>query len=86
LNPNSSNTEKKAITITIRETICQRSGHNPVIIIWPGVGMFCFARNKQTARVANEFCLNAIKVMKEAEAVSEYVALPLALVQFLYQL
>jgi len=34
----------------------------------------------------NEFYLNAINVMKEAEAVSEYVALPLALVQFLYQL
>jgi len=88
LNSNGSNTEKTttAITITIIETICQRSGHNPVIIIWPGVGMFCFVRNKQTTRVANEFYLNAINVMKEAEAVSEYVALPLALVQFLYQL
>lgn len=51
--------------------------NNPVIIIWPGVGMFSFAKNKQTARVANEFYLNAINVMKGAEAVSEYVALPL---------
>jgi len=86
LNPNGSNTEKKAITITVREIICQRSGHNPEIINWPGVGMFCFARNKQAARIANEFCLNAINVMKGAEAVSKYVALRLALVQFLYQL
>ena len=50
---------------------------NPVIIIWPGVGMFSFAKNKQTARVASEFYLNAINVMKGAEAVSEYVSLPL---------
>jgi len=51
--------------------------NNPVIIIWPGVGIFSFAKNKQTARVANEFYLNAINVMKGAEAVSEYVSLPL---------
>jgi rhamnulose-1-phosphate aldolase/alcohol dehydrogenase len=50
---------------------------NPVIIIWPGVGMFSYAKNKQTARVASEFYINAINVMKGAEAVSEYVALPL---------
>jgi len=39
--------------------------------------MFSFAKNKQTARVASEFYINAINVMKGAEAVSEYVALPL---------
>lgn len=50
---------------------------NPVIIIWPGVGMFSFAKNKQTARVASEFYINAINVMRGAEAVSEYVPLPL---------
>jgi len=50
---------------------------NPVVIIWRGVGMFTFAKNKQTARVASEFYINAINVMKGAEAVSEYVALPL---------
>lgn len=50
---------------------------NPVIIIWPGVGMFSFAKNKQTARVASEFYVNAINVMKGAEAVSSYVSLPL---------
>ncbi len=49
---------------------------NPVIILWPGVGMFSFAKNKQTARVASEFYINAINVMKGAEALSEYVALP----------
>jgi rhamnose utilization protein RhaD (predicted bifunctional aldolase and dehydrogenase) len=40
----------------------------------------------QRKLVASEFYLNAINVMKGAEAVSEYVALPLALVQFLFQL
>jgi len=50
---------------------------NPVVILWPGVGMFTFAKNKQTARVAGEFYINAINVMNGAEAVSEYVSLPL---------
>ncbi|MET4082712.1 rhamnulose-1-phosphate aldolase/alcohol dehydrogenase [Pedobacter sp. UYP30] len=49
---------------------------NPVIIIYPGVGMFSFAKDKQTARVAAEFYTNAINVMKGAEAVSEYTSLP----------
>ena len=49
----------------------------PVIVIWPGVGMFSFAKNKQTARVASEFYINAINVMKGAEALSQYVSLPL---------
>src|SRR5690606_22839952 len=49
---------------------------NPVVIIYPGVGMFTFAKDKQTARVACEFYINAINVMKGAEAVSEYVSLP----------
>jgi len=50
---------------------------NPVVILWPGLGMFTFAKNKQTARVASEFYINAINVMRGAEAISEYVALPL---------
>lgn len=50
---------------------------NPVVILYPGVGMFTFAKNKQTARVASEFYINAINVMKGAEAVSKYVSLPL---------
>ncbi|MES2774944.1 MAG: bifunctional aldolase/short-chain dehydrogenase [Bacteroidota bacterium] len=49
---------------------------NPVILIYPGVGMFAFAKDKQTARVAAEFYTNAINVMKGAEAVSEYTSLP----------
>jgi rhamnulose-1-phosphate aldolase/alcohol dehydrogenase len=50
---------------------------NPVIILWPSVGMFSFSKDKQTTRVASEFYINAINVMKGAEAISEYVALPL---------
>ncbi len=49
---------------------------NPVVILYPGVGMFTFAKNKQTARVAAEFYVNAINVMRGAEAISEYTALP----------
>lgn len=49
---------------------------NPVIILFPGVGMFAFAKDKQTARVAAEFYINAINVMKGSEAVSEYTSLP----------
>lgn len=49
---------------------------NPVIIIYPGIGMFAFAKDKQTARVAAEFYTNAINVMKGSEAVSEYTSLP----------
>lgn len=49
---------------------------NPVVILYPGVGMFTFAKDKQTARVAAEFYINAINVMKGAEAISSYTALP----------
>ena len=49
---------------------------NPVVLLFPGVGMFTFAKDKQTARVAAEFYINAINVMKGAEAVSEYTSLP----------
>lgn len=49
---------------------------NPVVILYPGVGMFTFAKNKQTARVASEFYINAINVMRGAQAISTYVALP----------
>jgi rhamnulose-1-phosphate aldolase/alcohol dehydrogenase len=50
---------------------------NPVVILWKGVGMFTFAKDKQTARVASEFYINAINVMRGAEAVSSYISLPL---------
>ena len=49
---------------------------NPVIILYPGIGMFSFAKDKQTARVASEFYINAINVMKGAEAISTYTSLP----------
>ncbi|HEX9826317.1 MAG TPA: bifunctional aldolase/short-chain dehydrogenase [Flavobacteriaceae bacterium] len=49
---------------------------NPVIIIYPGVGMFSFSKDKQTTRVASEFYINAINVMRGAEAISTYTSLP----------
>jgi rhamnulose-1-phosphate aldolase/alcohol dehydrogenase len=47
-------------------------GADPAIVLVPGVGMFAFGRDKQTARVAAEFYVNAINVMRGAEAVSRY--------------
>jgi rhamnulose-1-phosphate aldolase/alcohol dehydrogenase len=49
---------------------------NPVVILYPGVGMFTFSKDKQTARVAAEFYINAINVMRGAEAISTYTSLP----------
>ena len=49
---------------------------NPVIILYPGVGMFSFSKDKQTTRVASEFYINAINVMRGAEAITEYTSLP----------
>ncbi|ULQ51404.1 bifunctional aldolase/short-chain dehydrogenase [Flavihumibacter fluvii] len=60
---------KHANSPAIRDT-------NPVVILYPGIGMFTYAKDKQTARVAAEFYTNAINVMRGAEAVSEYTALP----------
>ncbi|WP_328383401.1 bifunctional aldolase/short-chain dehydrogenase [Micromonospora zamorensis] len=47
-------------------------GADPAVVLVPGVGMFSFGANKQTARVAGEFYVNAINVMRGAEAVSRY--------------
>ena len=47
-------------------------GADPLIILVPGVGMFSFGKDKQTARVAGEFYINAINVMRGAESVSSY--------------
>ena len=47
-------------------------GADPAIVLVPGVGMFGFGANKQTARVATEFYINAINVMRGAEALSTY--------------
>ncbi|MDO6810742.1 bifunctional aldolase/short-chain dehydrogenase [Zobellia galactanivorans] len=63
------NTHKRANSPAMRDA-------SPVIIILPGVGMFSFAKNKQTTRVANEFYVNAINVMRGAEAITSYTSLP----------
>jgi rhamnulose-1-phosphate aldolase/alcohol dehydrogenase len=47
-------------------------GADPAVVLVPGVGMFSFGANKQTARVAGEFYVNAINVMRGAESVSTY--------------
>jgi rhamnulose-1-phosphate aldolase/alcohol dehydrogenase len=49
---------------------------NPVIFLIPGVGMLSFARDKATARIASEFYVNAINVMRGSSSVSEYQGLP----------
>ncbi|ONI91330.1 short-chain dehydrogenase [Actinosynnema sp. ALI-1.44] len=51
-------------------------GADPAIVLVPGVGMFSFGRDKQTARVAGEFYVNAITVMRGAESVSRYSPIP----------
>ena len=47
-------------------------GADPLIVLVPGIGMFSYGANKQTARVAGEFYVNAINVMRGAEALSTY--------------
>jgi len=47
-------------------------GADPAIVLVPGVGMFSYGKDKQTARVAGEFYLNAINVMRGAESISTY--------------
>ena len=47
-------------------------GADPAIVLVPGIGMFSFGKDKQTARVAGEFYVNAINVMRGAEAISSY--------------
>src|SRR5690606_40957451 len=47
-------------------------GADPAIVLVPGVGMFSFGKDKHTARVAGEFYINAINVMRGAESVSTY--------------
>jgi rhamnulose-1-phosphate aldolase/alcohol dehydrogenase len=47
-------------------------GADPLIILVPGVGMFSYGKDKQTARVAGEFYVNAINVMRGAEGLSTY--------------
>jgi rhamnulose-1-phosphate aldolase/alcohol dehydrogenase len=49
---------------------------NAVIYLVPGVGMLSFAKDKATARIASEFYVNAINVMRGASGVSVYQGLP----------
>ncbi|ABM57864.1 bifunctional rhamnulose-1-phosphate aldolase/short-chain dehydrogenase [Verminephrobacter eiseniae] len=49
---------------------------NPVIVLLPGIGMVAMAKDKATARIAAEFYVNAINVMREAHAIDRYVGLP----------
>jgi rhamnulose-1-phosphate aldolase/alcohol dehydrogenase len=49
---------------------------NPVVMLLPRVGMVTIAKDKATARIAGEFYVNAINVMREANAVDKYVGLP----------
>ncbi len=51
-------------------------GADPAIVLVPGVGMFSFGKDAQTARVAGEFYVNAINVMRGAEALSSYAPIP----------
>ncbi len=51
-------------------------GADPAVVLVPGVGMFSFGADKQTARVAGEFYLNAINVMRGAETISAYQPIP----------
>ena len=51
-------------------------GADPAIVLVPGVGMFSFGADAQTARVAGEFYVNAINVMRGAESVSTYAPIP----------
>ncbi|MBG6240153.1 rhamnulose-1-phosphate aldolase [Mycetocola sp. CAN_C7] len=54
------------------ESVPAMRGADPLIVLVPGVGMFSYGANKQTARVAGEFYVNAINVMRGAEAISSY--------------
>jgi len=49
---------------------------NPVVILLPRIGMVTIAKDKATARIAGEFYINAINVMRDADAVDRYVGLP----------
>ncbi len=51
-------------------------GADPAIVLVPGVGMFSFGTDKQTARVAGEFFVNGINAMRGAEALSTYAPIP----------
>lgn len=88
ISPNLSRSESAAAVETYRQNYlayyerCRRPDSpamrdpNPVLIALPGLGLASFAKDKATARVACEFFVNAINVMRGAEAVSRYRGLP----------
>src|SRR5438046_6771173 len=49
---------------------------NPTVILVPGLGMVAFGKDKSESRVTAEFYNCAIEVMRGAEAIDQYVALP----------
>ena len=49
---------------------------NPTVILIPGLGMIAWGKNKSESRVTAEFYNCAVEVMRGAEAIDEYVALP----------
>jgi rhamnulose-1-phosphate aldolase/alcohol dehydrogenase len=51
-------------------------GADPAVVLLPGIGMWSFGADSQTARVAGEFYVNAINVMRGAEALSSYAPIP----------
>ena len=59
-----------------RDTSPKVRDANPIIYLIPGVGMLSFAKDKATARIAGEFYVNAINVMRGANGVDTYVGLP----------
>ena len=65
-------TTRPTTTATPPRTRPPIRGADPAIVLVPGVGMFSFGKDKQTARVAGEFYVNAINVMRGAESVSTY--------------
>ena len=65
-------TTRATTTATPPRTSPAIRGADPLIVLVPGVGMFSFGKDKQTARVAGEFYVNAINVMRGAEGLSTY--------------
>ena len=65
-------TTRPTTTATPRPTRPAIRGADPLIVLVPGVGMFSYGKDKQTARVAGEFYVNAINVMRGAEGLSTY--------------
>ncbi|HMP78781.1 MAG TPA: bifunctional rhamnulose-1-phosphate aldolase/short-chain dehydrogenase [Pirellulaceae bacterium] len=51
-------------------------GADPTVILIPGVGMIAWGKTKSESRVTAEFYNCAVEVMRGAEAIDEYIALP----------